>query len=356
MDVQGHSMRYIGSKTSTLPWLAAFVAERAPEARSLCDPFAGTCTVARHFKGLGFRVITGDVLSLSYVIQVATIGLNAVPAFRKLQHIGHIRNRKEPTAGGRVFGYLNSLRTRKRYLSEHFSAKAGRLYFTDNNAGKIDAMREEIAKWEAAGLVSEDERAFLLASLISAADKVANTAGTYYAHLKQLSRKAKKSVKLQAPPVFNNGRRNRCHRVDARTLAALTKADILYLDPPYNERDYGGYYHLPESLARGDAPLPAGRSGAPQERRLERSDFCRPGYAASALEELVFQAKARYILVHYTTNGLVEHERIMTMLRRRGSASYRDLPVRAYSSRRNGIQPIATHRVYWCKVRESRTT
>jgi len=171
-------MRYIGSKTATLPWLTAFVAERAPEARSLCDPFAGTCTVARHFKQLGFRVTTGDVLSLSYVIQVATIGLNAVPTFRKLQHIDRIRKRKEPLAADRTFGHLNSLRARKRYLSEHFSANAGRLYFTDGNAGKIDAITEEIAEWEAAGLIDEDEKAFLLAALISAADKVANTAGT----------------------------------------------------------------------------------------------------------------------------------------------------------------------------------
>jgi nicotinamidase-related amidase len=118
-------MRYIGSKTATLPWLTAFIAERAPEARSLCDPFAGTCTVARHFKQLGFQVTTGDVLSLSYVIQVATIGLNGFPAFRKLQHIDGIRRRKEPIAADRALGHLNSLRARKRYLSEHFSAKSG---------------------------------------------------------------------------------------------------------------------------------------------------------------------------------------------------------------------------------------
>src|SRR5450755_3541864 len=79
------SMRYIGSKTSTLPWLTAFVAKHAPDARSLCDPFAGTCTVARAFKRAGFRVVTGDVLDLSHAIQVATVGLNAVPAFSRLK-------------------------------------------------------------------------------------------------------------------------------------------------------------------------------------------------------------------------------------------------------------------------------
>ena len=70
-------MRYIGSKTSTLPWLTAFVAKRAPHARSLCDPFAGTCTVARAFKRAGFRVVTGDVLDLSHVLQMTVYVSNA---------------------------------------------------------------------------------------------------------------------------------------------------------------------------------------------------------------------------------------------------------------------------------------
>jgi adenine-specific DNA-methyltransferase len=353
MQKEPASMRYIGSKTSTLPWLTAFVAKHAPDARSLCDPFAGTCTVARAFKRAGFRVVTGDVLDLSHTIQVATVGLNEVPAFARLKRSVSIAKRHEATPAERVVAHLNGLRGCKHYISRNFSQASGRLYFTDDNAAKIDAMRGRIAEWVSGGEIDREEEAYLLAALIVSADKVANTAGTYYAYLKALSRKAVKDIELEPLPVFDNGLKNRCRKADARLLAASTTTDILYLDPPYNSRDYGGYYHLPESIVRNDRPTPGGVSGAPRERRIEKSDFCRPGYAGSALERLVSRARARYILIHYTTDGLVAHDTIMSMLRGRGSASYRDLPVRAYSSHSDAVTQVAMHRVYWCKVRES---
>ncbi len=343
-------MRYIGSKTTTLPWLERFVARMAPDATSLCDPFAGTCTVSRHFKRLGFRIFTGDVLSLSHAMQVATVGLNRRPDFRHLSTLRAIRSRREPTTVQRVFGYLNALEPEKGYLSEHFSRAAGRMFFTDANAMKIDAIRARIAHWEACELLSPSERQFLLASLLVASDKVANTAGTYYAHLKQVSRKADKEMYLVPLETFNNGHANICRIADARELAATTAADLLYLDPPYNERDYGGYYHLPETIVRGEAPAPAGRSGAPGLRPHPRSDFCRPERAAGALAEVVHGAQSRYILVHYAREGLVPHRAIMDMLAERGRASYRDLPVRAYSSQQDDAGRIAIHRIYWCKM------
>src|SRR5690348_14496824 len=168
-------MRYIGSKTATLPWLEGFVARMAPDATSICDPFAGTCTVSRHFKRLGFRIFTGDVLSLSHAMQVATIGLNRRPDFRSLSTLHPIRSRRESTTLQRVFAHLNALEPEKGYLSRHFSRAAGRMFFTDANAMKIDAIRARISDWETNKLLSPSERQFLLASLLVASDKVANT-------------------------------------------------------------------------------------------------------------------------------------------------------------------------------------
>ncbi|MBR1002978.1 MULTISPECIES: DNA adenine methylase [Bradyrhizobium] len=343
-------MRYIGSKTSTLPWLESFVARMAPDATSLCDPFAGTCTVSRHFKRLGFRIFTGDVLSLSQAMQVATIGLNRRPDFRSLSTLRAIRSRCEPTTLQRVFAYLNALEPEEGYLSKHFSRAAGRMFFTDANAMKIDAIRAKISDWEARELLSPSERQFLLASLLVASDRVANTAGTYYAHLKQVSRKAAKEVHLVPFEIFNNGHANICRIADAREVAAKTAADLLYLDPPYNERDYGGYYHLPETIVRGESPIPAGRSGAPSRRPHPRSDLCRPERAAGALAEVVRGAQSRYILVHYAREGLVPHGAIMDMLADRGRVSYRDLQVRAYSSQEDDAGCKAIHRIYWCRT------
>jgi adenine-specific DNA-methyltransferase len=341
-------MRYIGSKASTAQWLTEFVARRAPDATSLSDPFAGTCTVSRAFKRVGYRVVTGDLLKLSHTIQLATIGLNRPPAFSGL--VGLLSPKPSGSdCAAAVLGHLNALRGRRRFFSQHFSASSGRLYFTDANAAKLDAIREEIASWSAGGAIHRTEEAYLLTSLVFAADKVANTAGTYYAHLKTLSRKAAKTLELIPPPLADNRKRNVCLLADARKVVATQSADVLYLDPPYNERDYSGYYHLPESIVRNDRPTPGGRSGAPTSRRSEKSDFCRPARAEEAFQQLVGEAKARYILVHYTTAGLIGHRAIMVALRQRGLVSCRNLPVRAYSTATEATG-TTMNRIYWCEV------
>lgn len=345
-------MRYIGSKASTAQWLTAFVGRHAPDATSLSDPFAGTCTVSRAFKQAGYRVITGDLLKLSHTIQMATIGLNRPPHFAGL--IDRLSPKHtEANVLEKVLQHLNALRGRRRYFSKHFSESSGRLYFTDANAAKLDAIREVIAEWSSAGAIDEAEEAYLLTGLVFAADKVANTAGTYYAHLKALSRKAVKTLHLVPPPLVDNRKKNTCLLADAREVVARQSTDVLYLDPPYNERDYAGYYHLPDSIVRNDRPTPGGRSGAPVARRSEKSDFCRPARAEAAFEQLVGEAKARYIMVHYTTTGLIGHRAIMAALRQRGSVSYRNLSVRAYSTATEAAG-TAMNRIYWCKLEGSR--
>jgi adenine-specific DNA-methyltransferase len=74
--------------------------------------------------------------------------------------------------------------------------------------GRLDAIREKIAEWSADGSIDVAEEAYLLTALVFAADKVANTAGTYYAHLKSLSRKAVKTLELVPPPLADNRKKN----------------------------------------------------------------------------------------------------------------------------------------------------
>lgn len=345
-------MRYIGSKTATLPWLSSLVAKRAPNATSLCDPFAGTCTVARHFKRLGMRIVTGDVLRLSYVIQVATVGLNKLPSFERLRAAQTIPMNGDSGAATAVIDHLDHLPGTKDFVYREFSPAGSRrrLFFTSRNAARIDAVRKEIAKWRTTDLITDTEEAFLLASLIDAADRVANTAGTYYAHLKTLTRKARKPLRLAALPIVSSRKKSICHQMDARLLVAATKTDLLYLDPPYNERSYQAYYHLPETIARGDKPKSHGRSGAPTVS-YTKSDFCRRAFATEALAEIVEKAHAKHIVVHYTPNGIVRHDDVLAMLKERGRVRIDDFNVRAYASRPLTTKPkSALHRVYWCEV------
>lgn len=347
-------MRYIGSKSATLSWLTEAFAKNAPTARSLCDPFAGTCSVARHFKSRGFLVMTGDVLELSHVLQIATVACDVPPSFFKLFEDGQVgAGQLEPAA--EVLAFLQNLPGVDGYIYEQFSpgGKAGRMFFTVENARHIDAISSEIRSWQAQGLLSATETAWLLAALIAAADRVANTAGTYYAYLKSFTRKAKRPLCLIAPPLTAAGSSGGCFKADALEVVSSVDADILYLDPPYNERDYAGYYHLPETLALGDNPEARGMSGAPQAR-IERSDFYRSTMAAGALSKICQSARAKHIVVHYTTEGTIGHHQIMDTLAGLGSVTFEDRAVRAYSARQNRAGREAWHRLYWCAVDEGR--
>jgi adenine-specific DNA-methyltransferase len=346
-------MRYIGSKKATLPVIQSIIAAHAPNAASLCDPFAGTCTVARHFKGLGLRVETGDLLWGSYTFQLATIALNREPSFAQLLSILGRNDAERPVgpAAETVLSWLACITPKTGYMTENFSevGASGRWFFTRESANQIDAIREQIAAWRDEGLVDEMEEAYLLACLLDAADRVANTAGTYMAHLKSWGRKALRPLELRPIQIVDNRAQNRCSRADARQTAA-TDVDVLYLDPPYNTRDYSFYYHLPETLVLWDGVTATGKSGVPVTRRHPISDFCVRARAATALRELLDSARADFIVVHYAADGLIRHDEIVSMLEYRGKVGFEDLQVRSYSSKNGGDQAKAHHRIYWCRA------
>src|SRR6202022_2234971 len=104
-----------------LPKLSQIVAQRAPDARTLCDPFAGTCTVARYFKQMGFGITTGDLLRLSYVFQLTTIRLNQEPLFEGLIDAGIISCTRGEAGSSAVLKHLDGLKGRPGYVPGHFS-------------------------------------------------------------------------------------------------------------------------------------------------------------------------------------------------------------------------------------------
>jgi adenine-specific DNA-methyltransferase len=191
----------------------------------------------------------------------------------------------------------------------------------------------------------------LLATLVVCADKVANTAGTYYAYLKTISRKAAKPLALAPMGISDNRMRNYCRHADALRVTASSDADILYLDPPYNERDYAGYYHLPETIIIGDRPKLVGMSGVPKTRRTPRSEFCLTSQATAAFERLVSRSHSKYIIVHYAVGGLITHKTIFSVLESLGPTKFKDIRTRRYTAQKgNGTNYCTTHRIYWCKT------
>ena len=300
-------MNYIGSKQTLLPFLEqVFRPLASSEDRVFCDLFAGTGAVGRFFKRLGFRIISNDIQYYSYALNKAYIEINHTPRFRKVsQSYGNCS----------ALSVLNQLAGTPGFISKHYSPGSGRLYYTKENAERADAIRQTIGDWRAAGLLSEQEYFYLLGSLLEAVDEVANTASVYGAYLKKFKPTALRSLELRPLALSNHVRGCKVFREDANKLIEEIECDFLYLDPPYNHRQYGANYHVLETIAAYDSPRLKGITGM---RDYSRSRYCVSSGAADALEDLVRKARARHILLSYNDEGVITFDEIKRILGTRG--------------------------------------
>lgn len=303
-------MKYIGNKTRLLPFIEHTITSSGISlSGTFIDIFGGTGSVGKHFKDLGMQVISNDIMTYSYVFQQVLIRINQVPSFDKLK-LGGLEQ---------VLNWLNQLPGIKGYVFENFapSGKFGRQYFSDTNAMRIDAVREQIALWQRQQLLSEDEHFILLASLINAADFVANISGTYGAYLKIWRSMALKPLTLLYPYITDNHKNNQVFQQDANTLIRQIKGDILYLDPPYNARQYAPNFHVLETLAVWDKQPLNGKTGQrPYEDK--KSLYCYKTKATEALKDLVQNADVKYILLSYNNEGIIPREDILKILATKG--------------------------------------
>src|SRR5690606_9903511 len=243
----GSGMRYIGNKTRLLGFIRRVLRARGIEPGSAVDPFTGTASVASELKRLGFRVVASDIMEYAYVFGRAYVEVAAEPSFDGLApEIGSAAEGPDD-----VVAYLNRIAPEPGFIHEHYTpaggegARHGRMYFTPENAARIDAIRATLHRWRTTGAIDDDAYHLLLAALIEAADRVANTAGVYASFIKSWQPNALAPLELRTPRLVEG---NGCHalRRDALELVAeLEPFDLLYLDPPYNARQYPGYYHIP---------------------------------------------------------------------------------------------------------------
>ncbi len=327
-------MRFIGGKTLLLNQIKQVVRENTDGTeRVFCDIFSGTGTVARYFKP-DYEILSNDLLHFSYVIQKATIENNSAPKFSKLKQIGIL----DP------FTFLEETRIpdfqadpEQFFITRHYSPNEGcdRMYLSPQNAKRIDFIRNTIESWRTAGLLNENEYYYLLAGLIEGVPFVSNITGTYGAYLKQWDKRAYKDFSMIRLEVVDNGYQNHCFNQDSNQLIREIEGDILYLDPPYNSRQYAPNYHLLETISRYDRPEISGVTGMrPYED--QKSSFCVKSQVSEAFEELVDRAKFDHLVLSYSTEGLMSAQEIERVLKKRGlESSYRryDIPYKKYKSK-----------------------
>lgn len=192
---------------------------------------------------------------------------------------------------------------------------SNRQYFSDNNGKRIDAARQQIQRWKNAGSITDDVYYFLLCSLLESADKVANTASVYAAFLKQLKRTADVDMIIKSAEFFDDGKQHDVYCEDANNLISNISGDILYLDPPYNSRQYGCYYHILNTIAEYESFMPAGVTG---QRQYLRSDYCSKRTVKKSFESLIQNANFKYIFLSYNNEGLMTMDEIRQILSKYG--------------------------------------
>jgi adenine-specific DNA-methyltransferase len=320
-------MRYYGCKEKLLDFISSAVAETGINNGSIfCDLFSGTTAVARHFKQKGFTVYANDFLRFSYCLARAYIQNNKYPQFKGLKSIVPGLDCAED-AIKTVVAYLNNIKPIKRFIYDNYcpggtkNLDSKRMYFTDVNGQRIDAIRSAIQKWADNGDITDDEFHFLLASLIEAVPYIANISGNYAAYLKHWDPRTQKTLQLKVPNIPESKRQNKAFMKDANELIKTIRSDILYLDPPYNERQYAANYFLLELIAEGwfnGTPKIYGKTGM-RPYKNQKSRFCQKAQALTAFRDIVDAAQTKYILLSYNDEGLLSEQEIIDILARRGT-------------------------------------
>lgn len=297
-------MNYIGSKLKLSAFLQQSIHSVAGNdlgTKTLCDIFAGTGIVGRAFKSFVKQVISNDIEQYSFVLNKNYIE-NNIDIPEKLEYVKML-NELPPCETGFIY---------KNYC---FAGSGERNYFSDDNGKKIDAVRLQIEQWRNTNEIGENLYYFLLCSLLESADKVANTASVYGAFLKHIKNSARKPLVIE-PALFEASETiHRVFRGDANELVKKISGDILYMDPPYNARQYGANYHLLNTIAEYKEFSPKGKTGL---RDYTRSMYCSRASIKNQFEDLVKNAQFKYLFLSYNNEGLMSVDEIRAIMSRYG--------------------------------------
>ena len=272
--IQLQNRRYIGSKHKLIEWIFSIITKECGEENSFADIFAGTGVVsavaARHFG----EIIVNDFLHSNYAIYHAFFS-NGEWDKNKIDNI--IKD----------YNNIDSEDLEDNYFSEYFGGK----YFSKSSSKIIGFVRENIE--ENKNNLTSKEYYILIASLLYSIDKIANTVGHYDAYFKKDHIEDGFFMKPVDPIEVKNVT---IYREDTNLLAKKIKADVVYIDPPYNSRQYSRFYHVLETLTKWDKPKLHGTALKPDPENM--SDYCRV-QAKDRLAELIRDLNAKYLVVSY---------------------------------------------------------
>lgn len=294
--------RYIGNKTKILKWIRGLVDEYTI-GDSFFDVFAGTGVVTREFINDFNKFIINDFLYSNNIIYKAFFGSQKYNS-DKLLELKQVYNKIE----------------NRKYDDNYLEYNYGSKFFSNLDAMKIGEIRERI---ERNTEINERERAILITSLLYSLDNIANTVGHYDAYRKTNDIVDKFKFEL-INPVNENGKEFSIFRKDANELVREVKADVAFIDPPYNSRQYSRFYHVLESITKWDKPI---LSGVAMKPPIENISTYSKVAAPQMFDDLISNLNVNYIIVTYnntynskssSSKNKITHEQIIESLKKVG--------------------------------------
>ena len=328
--------RYLGNKFKLLDFIIEVVNENCFDINTVADVFAGTGAVASAFTNR--TILTNDLLYSNYLCNVAWFG-NEVARIYLLEKLIEEYNINKPLE--------------KNYMTENFS----NTYFSEPDCSKIGIIREDIEQKYLTRIINGRERAILVTSLIYGMDKIANTCGHYDAWRKSATFERQLILPMLNVPEKNN-KNNRCFNENANELVRHIRADLIYIDPPYNSRQYSDTYHLLENIARWEKPTVHGIARKMNRNKL-KSDYCTIR-ATSAFKDLIDHCYSRYILLSYNnmankgdarSNARINDEDILRILNAKGDVKIFAKKYRPFNAGKSDIHENE-ERLFLCTVRQ----
>ncbi len=356
-----HLIAYIGNKRALQPLLykvfTRITAEHCTASRPITflDPFAGSGSVSRLARWMGFRVLANDWEYYAYLLNYA--------------HLCVGRSEAEGLFAGKgpagVFAELNSLdepAEQERYISCYYAPastadadyRRERLFYTRENALKIDALRNRIEQLYPEPSSAGKEKVLLLASLLYQCATHTNTSGVFKAchkgfggHSRDALKRILAPIRLEVPVLIDGGEPAEVACQEAAEFARSRPAEICYLDPPYNQHQYGSNYHLLNTIALWDKPpvdngLQADgrlkhKAGIRRDWVRTRSPYCYRQSAFAAFRQLLETIDARTVVLSYNTEGIINFDELVDLLHSQGKV---ELFTNEYVKYRGGKQSI----------------
>ena len=324
--------RYLGNKFKLLNSIKELIKKKCGNYSSFIDLFSGTGVVANSFNSDKVKIITNDLLYSNYVIAKS-----------------FFETTKSPVGILKKIESLNLIKTNK---ANYFSQNFGNKYFTRDNAIKIGAIREKIEKIS----ISPEEKFILITSLIYAVDKVANTVGHYDAYREKLDMKGK--LELLLPNIdYSKNRNNKVYCMDSNILTNEIKGDVVYIDPPYNSRQYSDTYHLLDNLALWKKPDVFGKAKK-MDRSHIKSKYCSKD-AVIEFRDLITKLNTKHIIVSYNntentkhgrSNAKISFNQIKNILMKKGKTEINQIDFKAFTT---GKSKTENHKeiLFYCRVK-----